>query len=104
MNLLDNANKYSPGDQPIDITVAQKDGKMIVSVADYGPCIPVQEQGQIFRKFYRGSGQKTVPGTGLGLSICQGIMEAHGGAIWVINMAPQGKRFIFTLPEEENDG
>ena len=104
VNLLDNANKYSPPEQPIEIAVAQEDRQLVVSVADFGDAIPEQETELIFHKFYRGSKKKTAPGTGLGLSICKSIIEIHGGKIWVVNLVPRGKRFIFTLPEEKNDG
>lgn len=104
VNLLDNANKYSPPEQPIEISVAHEDQKLAVSVADFGDAIPDKEMELIFHKFYRGSKKETAPGTGLGLSICKSIIEIHGGQIWVVNLIPHGKRFIFTLPEEKNDG
>ena len=90
VNLLDNALKYSPADQPIRV-FAEHDGDMIcVGVADRGPGIPRADLERVFDKFYRIQRQGAVSGTGLGLSICRGIVEAHGGRIWA-SAAPGGR-------------
>ncbi len=101
VNLIDNANKYSPADAQIEITAGMEDGKILVSVVDYGEKISETDIDNIFNKFYRGKQKTTAPGTGLGLSICKGIIEAHGGTIWVVNLSAIGKRFVFSLPMEE---
>ena len=70
-------------------------------MADIGPPIPKAEQEHVFDKFYRLHSAKHVSGTGLGLSICKGIIEAHGGSIWVDSSPEYGNRFTFSLPVSE---
>ena len=71
----------------------------MVSVADEGKGIPVDEQSRIFDKFYRGRAwREKLLGTGLGLSIAKGIVEAHGGKIWVTSAPGQGSVFSFAVP------
>ena len=98
VNLLDNAIKYSPSDKAIEISASVEDAKLVVSVADQGIGIPEEAQEQVFEKFYRGGRTSAVGGTGLGLSICKGIIEAHGGSIWVADLPQGGTRFAFMLP------
>jgi two-component system sensor histidine kinase KdpD len=68
-----------------------------VQVSNEGPPVPAEHLDHIFDKFYRVNAADRVTGTGLGLSICKGIVEAHGGRIWVENL-PGGPAFNFTLP------
>ncbi|MDU2065758.1 MAG: sensor histidine kinase KdpD [Sporomusaceae bacterium] len=100
VNLVDNANKYSPLNEAIEIAATVDDKKLMVSVADGGKGIATEDLEHVFAKFYRGKAQKSVAGTGLGLSICKGIIEAHGGEIWVVNRLDKGSRFVFTLSLE----
>src|SRR5271169_5858148 len=73
--------------------------RIVVSVADEGKGIPVDEQPKIFDKFYRGRAwREKVLGTGLGLSIAKGIVEAHGGKIWVTSAPGRGSVFSFAVP------
>ena len=83
INLLENAAKYSPPDMPISISVNRKDKEVIVAISDAGLPIPGTESEHVFDKFYRQNSSKHVSGTGLGLFICKGIIEAHGGHIWI---------------------
>lgn len=98
INLLENAVKYSPPDSAISISVQCEDKKLLLAVADLGPPIPKTEQKHVFDKFYRLHSSKHISGTGLGLSICKGIIEAHGGIIWVDSSPEYGNRFTFSLP------
>jgi len=68
-----------------------------VQVSNQGPHVPSEHLDRIFDKFYRITAADRVTGTGLGLSICKGIVEAHGGHIWAVNL-PDGFAFNFTLP------
>jgi two-component system sensor histidine kinase KdpD len=98
VNLLDNALKYSPPEQPIGIE-ASRDGHVVkVTIVDHGPGIPQGDIERIFDKFYRVQHAATVSGTGLGLSICRGIVEAHGGHIWAKQTSGGGTTVTLALP------
>ena len=97
-NLLDNAVKFAPKDQTIDIFARLGDGRVIVSVEDRGPGISGDEVSRLFEKFYRGRMLTSKRGLGLGLAICRMIIEAHGGNIWAENREGGGAVFKFTLP------
>jgi two-component system sensor histidine kinase KdpD len=106
-NLLDNAVRFAPPGSSIDITASAGNGNMTVAVTNQGPAIPSRLHPYLFDKFYRISENRSPDmGTGLGLSICKGIVEAHGGRIWVESpvMADSGTRFAFTLPLTETAG
>jgi two-component system sensor histidine kinase KdpD len=99
--LLENAAKYSPPQEPITITAELRDGQLVTSVSDHGPGIDDFEQGLIFDKFYRGRGQRyRVQGTGMGLAIAKAIIEAHGGTISVMSQLSHGSVFSFGLPAQ----
>jgi two-component system sensor histidine kinase KdpD len=98
VNLLDNALKFSPPEQPISIEAA-RDGHVVkVAIVDHGPGIPQGDVDHIFDKFYRAQRPNTVSGTGLGLSICRGIVEAHGGQIWAKPTSGGGTTVTLALP------
>lgn len=101
LNLLSNADKYTPPDLPIQVRAVRDDGTITVSVADRGPGIPPEHRERIFDRFYRvkeGATPRT-PGTGLGLYIARTLVESMGGAIWVEDRdEAQGSTFSFTLP------
>jgi two-component system sensor histidine kinase MprB len=92
-NLLDNAHKYSPEGEPIEVTVA--DGE--VMVRDHGPGIPPRELDHVFDRFYRGAGARYESGSGLGLAIVRQVAEAHGGAVTVENSTGGGSVFRLRL-------
>jgi two-component system, OmpR family, sensor histidine kinase KdpD len=99
VQLLDNANLYSPKDQPITISAELTGDSVTTSVADRGPGIEDIEQGMIFDKFYRGKDQRyLVRGTGMGLPIAKAIVTAHNGIISVTSQPGHGSVFSFTLP------
>ncbi len=99
MNLIGNALKYSPPGTPVTVSVVGGEGEVITSVADRGPGIPPAELPRLFQRYYRvqvvGEGRE---GLGLGLYITKGLVEAHGGRIWVESEPGQGCTFSFTLP------
>ena len=97
--LIDNACRYSPAGSPITVSADVDQGNVVVSVADQGCGIDAAEQSRIFEKFFRGRSSRYLsPGTGLGLAIAKGIIEAHGGRIWVESGAGKGSLFCFSLP------
>ncbi|MBI4493244.1 MAG: GAF domain-containing protein [Chloroflexi bacterium] len=100
-NLVSNAAKYSPPGNAIVVRAAPgtEGRQVVVSVADRGVGIPPAELGRVFEKFYRVREQgERVPGVGLGLALCKGIVQAHGGSIWVESVPGQGSTFRFSLP------
>src|SRR5579859_4501293 len=99
VHLIDNANIYSPKEQPITISAESTGDAVTTSVADRGPGIDDFEQGMIFDKFYRGKDQRyLVRGTGMGLPIAKAIIAAHRGTISVTSQLGHGSVFSFTLP------
>jgi len=101
INLLENAAKYSPPGGKISVSAGYADKALRFTVTDHSPPVPASERERVFDKFYRVHYSRQVGGTGLGLSICKGIIEAHGGRIWVDPSPDYGNRFIFTLPVTE---
>jgi K+-sensing histidine kinase KdpD len=78
--LLENAAKYSGPSAKITISVRQKENTICFAVDDEGPGIPSELRGKVFEKFFRAGLQ---PGLGMGLAIARGIVQAHGGKIWI---------------------
>jgi signal transduction histidine kinase len=99
-NLLTNAVRYSPAGMPISLSARAENGRVEVCVVDRGMGIPADKQEQVFEKFFRvdASDTRRFAGTGLGLAICRGIVQAHGGSIWVHSEPGRGSTFAFTLP------
>ncbi|EKD59352.1 MAG: hypothetical protein ACD_55C00055G0001, partial [uncultured bacterium] len=100
VNLLDNALKYAPSNELIELESRALDGKVTLKVADRGPGVPPQDLERIFDKFYRVPVPEGAGGTGLGLSICKGIVEAHGGTIHAENREGGGLKITVQLPVE----
>ncbi len=98
-NLLSNAARYSSESSVIRVTALREELHVAFSVADEGRGIPAESLPHLFRKFSRVQSEGQGGETGLGLAICKGIVEAHGGRIWVDSDGPGlGARFTFTLP------
>jgi signal transduction histidine kinase len=99
-NLIDNAVKYSPTGDEVQVTAQPENGVVRITVTDRGPGIASEQQRLIFEKFGRAdvnsSGSK--PGTGLGLFIARSIAEAHGGTLDVHSRLDEGATFTLTLP------
>jgi signal transduction histidine kinase/HAMP domain-containing protein len=100
-NLVENAVKYSPQGSQITITGRVEGENIAISVQDEGVGIPPEHLDRIFQRFYRVNGEasRTTSGSGLGLSIAKGVVEAHGGSIWVESTPGKGSTFYFTLPK-----
>jgi two-component system sensor histidine kinase KdpD len=98
INLLENALKYTPLGSPIAISAVSDGNGVRIDVADRGPGVLERERTLIFDKFYRSKPDVSDGGAGLGLAICRGVVEAHGGKIWVEERAGGGANFRFWLP------
>jgi two-component system phosphate regulon sensor histidine kinase PhoR len=98
MNLIDNAIKYSPAGDEIEVRAYAEDGHVRVDVRDRGPGIAREDQRLIFEKFGRVTSGNTRPGTGLGLFIARSIAEAHGGTLEVSSAPKKGATFTLALP------
>ncbi len=100
-NLLANAARFSPPTAPITVEVEHDSISATVHVRDQGQGIPEEKQHNLFKKFARlqEDEERKLSGSGLGLAICKGIVEAHGGRIWVQSAGEgKGATFSFTLP------
>jgi signal transduction histidine kinase len=95
-NLVGNAVKFTPKEGRIVIRADSAPGGVRFSVADTGPGIPQEQLGKLFGRFWQGNPADR-RGIGLGLSIAKGIVDAHGGRIWVESRVGEGTTFYFTL-------
>lgn len=101
-NLVGNAIKFCrPGDQ-VTVSAEAREGHLLFAVADTGPGIPPEQAGRVFDA-YAGARGSERGGTGLGLFITRGLVEAHGGRIWVESEPGAGTTFWFTLPVVEGE-
>lgn len=99
LNLIDNAVKYSPANQPITLNIFRQEGEAIIQVCDRGYGIPLQHQSRIFERFYRvDEARNRAGGTGLGLSIVKTLVEQMGGSISVRSKQGEGSVFTVSLP------
>jgi signal transduction histidine kinase len=98
VNLIDNAVKYSPPGDEVEVSAWSDNGRACVTVRDHGPGIPREQQGLIFEKFGRANVGGGKPGTGLGLFIARSIAEAHGGSLAIRSAPGQGAAFTLELP------
>ncbi len=99
-NLLSNAIKFSPPGAPVTVAARADDREIVIEVRDQGEGIAAQDMPRLFRKFSQldSSSTRRVGGTGLGLAICKGIVESHGGRVWVESELGKGSVFCFALP------
>ena len=94
LNLLMNANEATPAEGRITIVVVRSEGRVVVSVADSGPGIPVDALDRVFDPFFTTKER----GSGLGLAICAGIADSHGARLRVENVISGGARFTVEFP------
>jgi two-component system sensor histidine kinase KdpD len=98
VNLVENAAKYSPGGTTITVSAAQVGDHVQIDIDDQGEGIPPDQREQVFEAFHQiGGSANSLKGAGLGLAICKGLVEAHGGSIWVQDKDTPGARVSFTL-------
>ncbi len=97
INLLENADKYTPAGTPLEIAARCDTEQVVIDLRDHGPGLPSGAQENLFDKFVRGP-HAGIGGAGLGLAICRAIAQVHGGTLFAENHAAGGAVFHLTLP------
>jgi PAS domain S-box-containing protein len=95
-NLVGNAVKFTPRGGRVTLRAGGADGELAFAVSDTGVGIPAEQLPRVFDRYWQADARRT--GAGLGLAIARGIVEAHGGRIWVDSAPGEGSTFSFTLP------
>ncbi len=104
-NLLSNAEKYSPPDRPVEITLRHSGKDLEVSVLDDGIGIDPAEAERLFTPFYRSArAARQTSGVGIGLAVCKRLIEVQGGRMWARPRPGGGADIGFALPIEASDG
>jgi two-component system sensor histidine kinase KdpD len=97
-NLLANAIKYSPDEEPVDVSMSVEADAVLVSVTDRGPGIAADAHERIFERFERLEETRKQTGTGLGLYITRRLARAMGGEVSVSSVPGAGSTFVLRLP------
>jgi signal transduction histidine kinase len=105
-NLVENALKYSPDGGEVSLRVWRDGSQARLAVQDRGIGIPLEDQPLVFERFHRARNvdDRRFAGMGLGLYIARGIVEQHGGRIWVDSAPGVGSTFHVSLPVYEREG
>jgi len=101
-NLVQNSIRHTPPDGTIFISATDTGDEVTLEVSDTGEGVAAQDRDRLFDRTYRvdPSRSRSSGGAGLGLSIAKGIVEAHGGRIWVESVLGEGSKFSFTIPKK----
>lgn len=102
-NLTHNAIKYSPEGSSVEIRIRNTDRNIVTEIEDHGKGIPEEDLPRVFEKFYQSRYTRGHGGIGLGLAISKGIIQAHGGKMYVQSNVGQGSVFSFSLPVARDD-
>jgi signal transduction histidine kinase len=102
-NLVDNAIKHGRQAGRVTVEVRESNGGAVISVADDGPGIPVDECQHVFKRFYRLERSRRTPGNGLGLSLVAAVARLHGARIEMRHKAP-GLEFQLWFPWSARSG
>lgn len=98
LNLIENADKYSPQNRPIELGFIEHTNGTVISIKDHGVGISSDELPRIFERFYRGSNSHRQEGSGLGLSVVQLLADAMGARIEVNSTLGEGSCFSLHWP------
>jgi two-component system sensor histidine kinase MprB len=98
LNLIDNAGKWSPSDQPVQVRLRAEGASAVLEVDDAGPGIDDADVPRVFDRFYRADSARALPGSGLGLSIVQRVVDDHGGRATVARSVRGGALLRVDLP------
>jgi len=102
-NLIGNAIKFTEAGGSISVGATPRDGEVLFWVADTGVGMAADDLPHVFERLWQAS-RSGRAGAGLGLPIAKGIVEAHGGRIWVDSALGAGSTFFFTIPTAEGLG
>ena len=97
-NLLRNALKFTPAGGRITVRASSIGREVVFAVSDTGPGIPAADQPFVFDRYWHARRSPNKRGTGLGLSIARGIVQAHGGRMWLESKPGSGTTFYFSIP------
>ena len=97
-NLIDNAVKFSPSGGPIEVSVAEVEGRVRITVRDHGVGVAPDARAMLFQRYQHAHGKDRSGGLGLGLFVSREIVERHGGSIVAEHPAEGGTRMIVILP------
>lgn len=102
-NVLNNAVKFSPPGEEVEVELSRREHSIVLAVTDRGSGIPADELPRIFERHYRGASHRdSVAGEGIGLAVAHEIVVAHGGRIWAASDGPgRGTTFFIALPIEQ---
>jgi signal transduction histidine kinase len=100
LNLVSNAQRFSPDGATIDVTVAVVEARVQWTVRDAGPGIPESDRGRLFERFFVGRSDRHAAGEGVGLGLptALAIAQAHGGTIDVDSEVGRGSTFTLVVP------
>jgi signal transduction histidine kinase len=98
INLLENAVSHTPPGGKVSVELETHNGDVAIAVTDSGPGVPHEDRDRIFERFVRLARSGAHTGAGLGLPIARWIAEQHGGRLTLESSAPDGARFVVSLP------
>lgn len=103
VNLLDNAVKYGPEGEDVDVSLNSANGQVVLSVGDRGPGIPVLERDRIWEPYYRARRERdsAIAGTGIGLAVVRELARLHGASADVEERPEGGARFVIRFPRAD---
>ena len=101
LNLLDNAVKYGPVGQTVNVSLSGTDDKVLIAVEDKGPGVPRSDREKIWDPYVRltRATESAAGGSGIGLSIVRELVRLHGGRTWVEEAPSGGARFVVEFPK-----
>jgi signal transduction histidine kinase len=104
LNLLDNAVKYGPRGQRVEVAARAQDGRLVVSVSDEGPGVPPAERKRIWRPYHRlhRDAESATGGSGIGLAVVRELVELHGGRVATSDGPAGGAVFEVSFPGAES--
>lgn len=102
MNLIENADKYSPAQAPVQVKLSREGQTMVIQVVDQGIGIPEQDLEHVFERFYRAGNTSAVEGSGMGLAVAKVLVDSMGGTISVNSTVGEGTTFSLAFPLVSN--